>query len=635
MNKLDMKNNNTIAPNISWQGIHFRAARYLAAGLLAVYSLPMTAQEGEAAKPAEPAAVASPAAVDDPDSGKNSGSSVSIKSRSSSIPKTELLEKSGQAKDQDTIYDWDQRFVIIKKEDKPDFQLDWAVNILQEFHNYNNTDLRELNSESDLEIRHTDDRTGLALTRAKIDGAFLFPEYRLGLALSWGFDGVWGHDQLQGFSNPGTRIGRANVFWNFAHSKTLDATVTMGRQFFTIGGGMRNDYMQKDILDAVVLDFNSNGIVEGHLLLLDVYSGANNFGSDEGERWNDEFQFFTRDDGEVVEGINGDVSTYRWGAVFSFKEPVSKSLPKKFELDPRVYGFYALVRGNGGGLDRSENGAVGNFSDNDWSALGGGRLVFTANKLSFLEKAVVYGDAAYSMGTDLKRKGEPAADYQALGFGTGMELYIKSGIKEVAPFLMADMFHAQGPEHNSLGNRTSHGFVSFKGDEIGGLLFRRYWGVHPSAYVDDDGIDSTPYAANRKSGTMMLHVGLGTTLFKKFLVQGDFWHTVDTGSSDVPFTKNINGVKGIDLAAGQNPFLSKEELRAQQRLGKTIGQEINVKVEYNPNQLLKFYLIGAYFLPGEFFDAAVADVASPNGVPKGGAADAKFWGLSFGSQLAF
>lgn len=529
--------------------------------------------------------------------------------------------------EQKTLYDFDQRFSV--NTDKPAYNFDWSFNMQQEFHWWNNTDLRTLNTESDTEIRYTDDQMAVAFTRAKIDAEVTIPDEGIGLELSWGFDGVWGHDQLQGFANPGTRIGRANVFWNFLNGSFASSTLTVGRQYFSVGG-IPNDYMQKDILDAIVLDGKFSKLLEARFLLLDVYSGANNYGSDDGEVWNDEFQYFTRDDSEVTSGLNGDVSTYRWGAIFSFKEFVANLMPSTLETDPRLYAYYARVRGNGGGSDRSENGTIGNFSDNDWSAMGGARVATSVKDVPMLDSLLVYVDGAMSAGQDIKRDGEPDADYIAFAGGLGAQAWLDE-ILFVRPFVELDAFVAQGPKYDYEGNLISHGFVSFKGDEIGGLLFRRYWGVHPSAYVDDDGIDETPFSANRKSGLFMMHGGGGAEVFKKHTLRLDYWFTMDTGSIEYRDYFEAN----IDDLASANPYKSKAELEALKRLGKVIGHEVNLAYSFEPNRLLSYTITGAVFIPGSFFDEPIEDAASTIGVPKGTGSDAFFYGMAFGTELHF
>lgn len=555
------------------------------------------------------------------------------KDNSENKAQAKKLYESKFVDEQTGLYDFDKRFSVVKEKSK--YEFNWSFNLLQEFHWYQNADLRKLNSESDTEIRYTDDQMGFAVTRAKIDASVLFPEEKIGLELSWGFDGVWGHDQLQGYSNPGTRIGRANIFYNFQNASFMQSTLTVGRQYFSIGG-IPHDYMQKDILDAIVLDTKINRILEARLLLLDVYSGANNFGNDDGERWNDEFQFLTRDDAEVQEGLNGDVSTYRWGVVVSFEELFRSFFPSYIDFDFRPYFYYARVRGNGGGADRSENGQIGNFSDNDWSLMAGGRFILTLKRILMFQNISVYADMAFSSGQDIKREGEPDASYNKGAFGGGLLLDTKeiAGLFSILSEL--GFFYAEGSEYNAYGNMVSHGFISFKGDEIGGLLFRRYWGVHPSGYVDDDGIDNDPFDANRKSGVLMFQAGFGFKILQKLTIRADYWFSKDTSVSNVPFDKVYqDGLTGTEKAAELNPYKSKSEIEAQKRLGEILGHEINLTAKYEANKLLTFYVVVATFIPGDFFKYPIEDVASTNGVPKGAESDADFFGLAFGSELRF
>lgn len=522
------------------------------------------------------------------------------------------------------MYEFERQFAVRKE--KPEFEFLWGFNMLQEFHGYNNGDLRKLDSTNDYQIRTTDDQQGLALTRAKFDTAFTFPKQRVGLELSFGFDGVWGSFQLQGAGNPGTRIARANIFWEFFNLDGFVIDTVIGRQFFSVGG-IQNDYMLRDILDALVFNIHWKGITDIKVLGFDVYSGANSYGAGENDRWNDEFQYFSRDSTNKMPGLNGDVSTYRTGLVASF-EPLMKKFTD-WRIDPRVYAFYARVRGDNGGSDYSENGRIGNFSDNDWSGLFGGRVAAHLHEnLSQFSQLIVYVDGALSTGSDLKRQGQPIVDYATLGVGSGVTAKLKPMLQFLSPLAEVDFFYGQGPKYDKNGNMVSHGFIGMRGDRIGGLLMRRYWGVRPSGYVGYNGIDDTPFDANRKSGSMLAHVGVGAEMWRKLVVRADLWHVQDTASTSLDLSPN-----NLDLV--NNPYVSSAELEAQKRFGKTLGQEINLTVQYFPNPLLMFQLTGAIFIPGTFFDTPIEDIVSKNGVPKGGPADADFWGFFLRSTLSF
>ncbi len=522
------------------------------------------------------------------------------------------------------VPEFERQFAVRK--DKPDFEFLWGFNMLQEFHAYNNADLRKLNSTNDFQIRTTDDQQGMAITRAKFDTSFMFPKQRVGLEMSFGFDGVWGSFQLQGNGNPGTRIARANIFWEFFNMAGISIDTVIGRQLYSVGG-IQNDYMLRDVLDAIVFNVHWKDMIDVKVLALDVYSGANSFGSGENDRWNDEFQYFSRDTANKLPGLNGDVSTYRTGLAVS-AEPWMKKL-LKMRIDPRVYAYLARVRGGKGGSDYSENGRIGNFSDNDWSGLFGGRATWHAHEqFKMFRQLQIYGDVAVSTGSDLRRQGQPISDYTAIGFGAGVSAQMKTILGFLSPLAELDFFYAQGPQYDKNGNMTSHGFISMRGDRVGGTLMRRYWGVRPSGYVGYNGIDDTPFDANRKAGSLMMHVGIGTELWRNFVVRADLWHLQDTASTAVNFDSS-----NLDLI--NNPYVSRAELEAQKRFGKALGQEINLTVQYFPNSLLMFQLTAAMFVPGTFFDTSIEDIVSKNGVPKGGPADADFMGMFLRSTISF
>lgn len=519
------------------------------------------------------------------------------------------------------MFEFERQFTI--KKDKPEFEFFWGFNMLQEFHWYNNADLRKLNSKNDFQIRTTDDQQGLAITRAKFDTAFHFPKEKVGLEMSFGFDGIWGSFQLQGNGNPGTRIARANIFWEFMSNPNFKTNIVAGRQFFSVGGVI-NDYMLRDVLDAMVFNAHLKHLIDVKLLAVDVFSGANSFGSGENDRWNDEFQYFSRHEKGKLSGLNGDVSTYRTGFVVSALPLVQKML--RMGLDPRVYLFYAKVRGNRGGSDRSENGRIGNFSDNDWAMLAGTRASYRIDEIMpVFRNFTIYADVALSTGADTKRLGEPNADWTAIAFGAGAQAQLKG---KLSPLAELDFFIAPGPEYDAMGNLKSHGFISMKGDRIGGTLLRRYWGVRPSGYTSYNGYDDTPFDANRKSGLFMLHGALGVEYDKSYIAKLDYWFIKDNGSSQVNFDP-------ANLSVINNPYMSRADIEAQKKLGKVLGHEINLTLQYFPNSLLMFQLTGALFIPGSFFNDPIEDIVSKNGFPKGGPADADFTGMFFRTTLQF
>ncbi|HRP70601.1 MAG TPA: hypothetical protein PLY93_13815, partial [Turneriella sp.] len=216
----------------------------------------------------------------------------------------------------------------------------------------------------------------------------------------------------------------------------------------------------------------------------------------------------------------------------------------------------------------------------------------------------------------------------SFGGGAGVSAQTKSILGFLSPLGELDFFFAQGAKYDKNGNMTSHGFIGMRGDRIGGTLMRRYWGVRPSGYVNYGGIDDTPFDANRKAGSLLLHAGVGAEMWKRFVVRADIWHLQDTGSTSVDFSPT-----NLDLI--NNPYVSRAELEAQKRLGKTLGQEINLTIQYFPNSLLMFQLTASLFVPGSFFDTAVEDIVSKNGVPKGGPADADFMGVFLRSTISF
>ena len=287
-------------------------------------------------------------------------------------------------------------------------------------------------------------------------------------------------------------------------------------------------------------------------------------------------------------------------------------------LDLRAYSFYTDIGSLGSGSDISYNGRLGNFSDNDWTANAGLRLAYTIGD-------VVTPFASFDMSTGVDRKETVARDVTTYGkaiyAGAVVDTRNKKGVGLKAE---ASFFTADGPTFdgdNAL--QDSHGFVGMKARQVGGTITDRFMGWHPTAYVGMFGISDNPQDISRKSGTQVIHASAGYTLPFGLGFSAGWWQMRDTGSTafDLSTLTNINPPFGY----------SREEFAAQERLGKLLGQEINLDISQRLSKSMTFTVNGALFTPGEFYELPIARVAGDalGGNPQNA------WAVNAGTRLRF
>ena len=162
-----------------------------------------------------------------------------------------------------------------------------------------------------------------------------------------------------------------------------------------------------------------------------------------------------------------------------------------------------------------------------------------------------------------------------------------------------------------------------KARHAGGTLANRYLGWHPTSYVGMFGVDTTPQDMNRKSGTRVIQLKAGYD-FGRFETKLSGWFFQDTGVSSVDFDT-------VDTIA--TPFgYAREEFVAEERLGKVLGEEINLDLTYYTTDTMSVYLNGAVFIPGPFYGIEIARVA---GTALGSNAPAMPWGAYAGTRVRF
>jgi hypothetical protein len=461
---------------------------------------------------------------------------------------------------------------------------------------FDNGDLRKLDSSDNTSLELTDDRKAFAYTL--IFGHFLFSfQEHVRLHADIFSIGAWGNDFYSGTypdatsgskraENTSFYFHELNLEYSLWHTDTRQFTITLGRQFFSIGG-MQEDFIFKDILDAVVLAYQSTYFGRLRFLVLDWYGAANDL-SDEN------YFAYLKPREESLPYFNGDVHTLRSGFVYQ--------TPSVLGLTTRFYGFIARFGATSlGGADRTENGNSGNYADNDYAYLLGIRPVF--NQLIGGIPFTLAMDMAFSGGLD--RKKDESMDRKIQGLAMGSHISARPVRNLYLNFLL---FYAQGSAYDAQGNLLSYGFVSFKGDHLGFFLLDQIYGYHPSSYVSNAGIVAEPFESERGAGTLLIAASIRLKFLSKMEVTLHYMSLTDTGKWQKPYD-----------AKSQDKF---------NRLGREMGREMGAKLGIQAGKRLLFSLSGAVFLPGPFFQRDSYKALEPAGQDP-------FWGVNLAATFYF
>jgi hypothetical protein len=470
---------------------------------------------------------------------------------------------------------------------------------------YNNVDFRPLDESSDQAILDSDDRGSFAFTGLGIDIGYQV-EDNLRLVVAGSHRGLWGNDQF----------GNTNAFggWIYFNAAYLDIgigqgdarpNVRVGRQFYTIGGlGGAPDYVLADVVDMVRIDIPLGGF--GNLIVIpaNVFTAA---ADNDGANF---VSFIGQSDVQTF-NFRGDTLTRRHGMVLE-----ATSLGP---IEARAYGFYSDIGAAGSGSDITYDGLIGNFSDNDWVMNYGLRAQGTFGPV----QPYLHFDG--SAGVDRKEK--VAQDVNCSGFAWGAGVTIDTtddddrdaGIKARVSY-----FDAFGPAYTDDGLLFSHGYVGMKAQQAGGLIFNRFLGFHPTSYVSRMGITDNPQDTSRKSGTRELHAAIGAEFPGAMWVRGSWWMLQDTGVSEVNFSQ---------LDTITPPFgYARSEFAAEQRLGKTLGQELNLDLGAHAMEHLDLFLSVGVIVGPDFYSNEIARVA---GSALGAKNPAMPWALAGGTRVRF
>jgi len=488
---------------------------------------------------------------------------------------------------------------------KQDDKLEVRGGFEAQWHEYDNIDMRLLDETSDQAILDSDDRNSFAFTGVQLELGYK-ADNKTRLVVGASHRGLWGNDQIGNVNRYGGLLYFTSLYVDYA-PMGLDKSpirVRVGREYFSLGGmGGAKEYILADVLDQVRVTIKTGDV--GRLELIPITVVGQSSQND-----NANFVSYIGQGTTQTFGFRGDHMTRRFGGMYVLK-PVKG-------LDARAYAFYTDIGSLGSGSDISYNGSLGNFSDNDWAANAGLRVAYTIAD-------VVTPFASLDLSRGIDRKQEVARDItndgKALYGGVTVNTEDKqgTGLRAEASFFTADGATYDGDTALQAG----HGYVGMKARQVGGTITDRFMGWHPTAYVGMFGISDNPQDISRKSGTQVIHASAGYTLPFGLGFSAGFWQMRDTGSTDF----DLDGLEGINPPFGY----SREEFAAEERLGKVLGQEIDLDISQRLSKTMTFTVNGALFTPGEFYELPIARVA---GTALGGAPQ-QAWAVNAGTRMRF
>jgi hypothetical protein len=520
----------------------------------------------------------------------------------------------------------------------------WQITFWSHGNYFNNSDLRKIDNTNQTSVDNTDDKTRFAAGGLQFDNFFpIHPRLDLRFDI-WRF-GFWGGDQLAGRdanndvrqTTSGANTVNFGQLYIDAHLK-LNPTrherlsLRVGRQDFRLGGKIFRDYYQDDILDAVVLKWYTKNFGRLDLLLVDVFSNA-------ADTRDVNFIRFLSFEPNQVKNFDGNSATTRHG--FVYRLPIiGESEFIGTHLDLRTFYYFASFSGTNqplGGADRTNNGTSGNIIDRDFASMRGFRINFGYD--TWFRSSLTIAD---SFGVDRKL---PSIYYEnkdvgnsGKSFGIDFEFaFFKRRLR-----FMPTYFYADGGRYYADGTQYSHGFVSMKGDQVGGLLTDLNWGVHPSAYTSGQGIADLPYNRDRRSGTEKKHLGFAYGILENLYLKLDWWRLSDTSeiafldSSKPSLSRIISNedptptfLKDAIINAYQSYYPNNQTvIRAARRFGTPIGEEYNIGLDWNVFKGFKVWTTFAVFRPMRYFTTA----GLIQGAPEGSTA---FTGFQLGTSLIF
>jgi hypothetical protein len=156
------------------------------------------------------------------------------------------------------------------------------------------------------------------------------------------------------------------------------------------------------------------------------------------------------------------------------------------------------------------------------------------------------------------------------------------------------------------------------------MIFNRFLGMHPSAYVSRFGVSNRPHEQSRKAGTRELHAAIAANLSGPVSMRLAWWMLQDTGITSL----NLNKLDNVTPPFGY----SRSEFAAQERMGQLLGHEVNAHIGIENGEKMEFFLSGGAVLGSDFYSVEVARVA---GSALGSRSPAMPWSAAAGTKVRF
>ncbi|MCA9490411.1 MAG: hypothetical protein KC621_10820, partial [Myxococcales bacterium] len=260
----------------------------------------------------------------------------------------------------------------------------------------------------------------------------------------------------------------------------------------------------------------------------------------------------------------------------------------------------------------------GNFSDNDWIANFGLRATATFGPLR------PYAHFDMSQGIDRKELVAQPVDTNGFAYGAGLRVDTRED-DAIGGFVgELSYFDAYGAAYGQNGMQYSHGYVGMKGQQVGGTLFNRFMGWHPTAYLGRNGVSDSPQDMTRIAGTRSIHASAGYTLEQGVGFWAGWWFLQDSGVTFLNFSQ---------LQDITPPFgYSRSEFDAERRLGGVLGQELDGEFRWYFGDHVQLYANGAVVIPGAFY---ATEIDRQAGSALGSADPAMPWALYAGTRVDF
>jgi hypothetical protein len=486
-------------------------------------------------------------------------------------------------------------------------KLDVGVFFETEAHGYDNLDFRPLDETTDQTILDSDDRNAFAFTGVSLDLGYQIDDTTR-LVMGTSYRGLWGNDQFGNTNKFGGFLYFTGMFVEWTPKWSFAPTLRVGRQRMDIGGmGGAREFIFGDIVDQVRVDFPLGKIGTLVTVPIDVVGLSAE---------NDDVNFvgFLGQQRGQIFNFRGDRMTRRHGAILQIQP---EAVPG---LDVRAYGYFSHVGALGTGSDISYQGRLGNFADKDW-------VVNTGVRASYTIAELVTPFAEFDASVGIDRKELVTYDVDTNGFAWSAGAVIskeKEGPKGIGGTAEIRYFDATGPAWSEEGLQYSHGYVGMKARQVGGLLGNRFLGWHPTAYLGAYGVSDSPHDIARKSATRTISAEGRIDLPGPVSIGAGYWFMQDKGSSFLDQTK-------VDTLTPPYGY-SRDEFRAQARIGKVLGHEIDGNVGVHLGEHFDLYVQGAAMLPGAFYKIEVARIAGS----ALGSADAKtMWDVAGGARVSF